>query len=302
MKTDVRLEGVWTAMITPFTSKGEVDLRVYRNLLKNQVKAKVTGVFVCVTTSEAPTLTSDEKKNLIFTAVQELKNTSVKIFAGIGTYNTADSVQSAQWASEAGVDGVVAVTPYYNKPSQSGMQAHFEAIANAISCDVILYNVPKRTGVNLAPETVKKLSIHPRIIALKESTANITALSELLDTLSQNKSSLDILCGDDSAFVPFYAIGATGVVSVASNLIPEVIVSIDQALKSGNFEQAKELHKKYYPLFRDLFIDSNPVPIKFAMSQMSLCDEYVRLPLLPLSQNNASKLKETLGHCNITKQ
>jgi 4-hydroxy-tetrahydrodipicolinate synthase len=296
------MTGVWTALVTPFDSGNQLDLPTFRNLLRIQVESKIQGVIVCATTGEAPTLSEEEKKKLIATAVEELKICPIKVYAGVGTYQTAETVRLAKWASDIGVDGLTVVTPYYNKPSQKGLEVHFRAIADAVDCDVMLYNVPGRTGVTLSPETIATLSTHPHITSLKESTGNLAAISDIFAAISNQGGALDILCGDDFAFVPFSSIGATGVVSVASNLIPKAMVSIQNAIEAQETLEAQRLHHYYYPLFRDLFIDSNPVPIKYAMNYLGLLQPHVRMPLVPLSPLHKAKLEATLGRCGIKKQ
>lgn len=289
------IRGVWTALITPFNDKNEIDLPVYRKLLKRQVEAKVAGVIPCGTTGESPTLSQEEKKNLILTTLEELKGTSVKVIAGTGSNDTKETVAFSRWASEQGVTGVLIVTPYYNKPSQAGLEAHFRAIADNVTCDVILYNVPGRTVVSLTASTVCSLATHSKITAIKEATGNVGFASEILDALAAQKSKMTLLSGDDVTFFPLLAIGAAGVISVASNLYPEALVKIQDATEKGDLARARSLHRLYYPVFRDLFIDANPIPVKYAMAQKHLCENRLRLPLVPLSDENMAKLNRTIA-------
>ncbi len=253
----------------------------------------------CGTTGESPTLSLSEKKTLITTAVQELKGSGVKVLAGTGSNNTAETVEMSRWASDQGVDGVLVVTPYYNKPSQKGLEAHFRAVADAVKCEVMLYNVPGRTGVSLAASTVSALATHPRITTLKEATGNVAFASEILDTLAVDGRKMDILSGDDATFLPLLSIGAVGCVSVASNLFPRAMVAIQKAMDQGNLEEARKIHLKFYPLFRDLFLDSNPVPISYAMAQAGWGEPHVRPPLAPLAPDLARKLDASLVRCGV---
>jgi 4-hydroxy-tetrahydrodipicolinate synthase len=293
------MRGVWTALITPFNEQGGLDLDAFRAILKDQKAARVTGVIPCGTTGESPTLTTDEKKTLIQTAVAELKGSGVKVVAGTGSNDTAETKRFSLWAAGQGVDGVLVVTPYYNKPSQAGLEKHFREVADHAGCEVILYNVPGRTGVSLAPSTVAALASHPRIRSIKEATGNVAFTSELIDALTLAKREMDILSGDDATYLPLLSAGAVGVISVASNLFPRAMVAIQEHMDRGDVRKAREVHQGCYPLFRDLFIDSNPVPVKRAMSYLGWCRPDVRAPLAPLSGAHWEKLEAALKQCGI---
>lgn len=294
------MRGVWTALITPFNEKNEIDVPAFKKILQDQISAGITGIIPCGTTGESPTLSLEEKKSLIQLTIQETQGTKVKVFAGTGSNNTAETVQFSSWASQAGVDGVLLVTPYYNKPSQAGLELHYRQVAEAVSCEVMLYNVPGRTGVSLSAETVVKLASHPRIRTVKEATGNPAITSEILELLNAQNVSIDILSGDDVTFLPLLSVGAVGVVSVASNLFPRAMVAIQSAAEAGNFQQAKKIHQKYYPLFRDLFIDANPVPVKYAMEYAGWCRSFVRSPLVGLSPAHQAKLQTSFSRCEIS--
>jgi 4-hydroxy-tetrahydrodipicolinate synthase len=295
------MRGVWTALITPFSNDGQIDLNAYRAILRDQKAAGVTGVIPCGTTGEAPTLSSDEKRILIRTALEEMKGSGVKVIAGTGSNNTAETVEFSRWASKAGVDGILVVTPYYNKPTPAGLEEHFKKVADAVACEVMLYNVPGRTGVSLTAASVSNLAAHPRIKSLKEATGNVAFTSEILDTLAASGHKIDILSGDDATYQPLLAVGAVGVVSVASNLFPRGMVAIQKAMEAGNLAEATKLHQRYYPLFRDLFIESNPGPIKWTMAEMGFGNTQVRAPLAPVSEETAKKLKRAMDRCGIKK-
>lgn len=295
------MRGVFTALITPFNSRKEIDLESFRRILHDQREAGITGVIPCGTTGESPTLSSDEKKLLIQSALDELKGSGVKVLAGTGSNDTRETVKFSAWASDAGADGVLVVTPYYSKPTPAGLEAHFTAVADAVRCEVMLYNVPGRTGVSLNPTTIARLGAHPKIRSLKEATGNVGFTSEILDVLAQQGRSMDILSGDDATYLPLLSIGAVGVVSVASNLFPRGMVAIQKAHESGRVQEALELHKKFCPLFRDLFIESNPGPIKAAMSDAGWCEPHLRAPLAPLTASSLETLRESLKRCGITR-
>ncbi len=292
------MHGVWTALITPFNESSQLDLSAFKRILQEQVRAGVSGVIPCGTTGEAPTLSREEKKILIQTSLQELKGTSVQVVAGVGTSNTQETLELATWAAQAGVAGLLVVTPYYNKPSQAGLESHFLSIAEAVSCEVILYNVPGRTGVSLTAETVVRLAKHPRIRTLKEG--QIPLASEIFDLAARNGLSIDLLSGDDSNYLPLLSIGGAGVISVASNLFPRAMVAIQNAVDQGHLAEARAIHQRFYPLFRDLFIESNPVPVKQAMADLGWCLPKVRMPLAPLALASVEKLRQSLRYCGVT--
>lgn len=289
------MRGVYTALITPFNSKNEVDLPAFKKILEDQKAAGVAGVVPCGTTGETPTLSVEEKKALITTSLEVMRGSGVRVIAGTGSNDTAGTIEFSRWASQQKVDGILVVTPFYNKPSQAGMDAHFRAVADAVTCEVVLYNVPGRTGVSLSATTVAALSKHPRITTIKEATANIALTSEILDLCK-----IDVLSGDDATYLPLLSVGAVGVISVASNLFPRAMVAIQKAYESGKVEEARTLHQKFYPLFRDLFIDSNPVPVKRAMEIAGFCEARVRAPLAGLSPAHNEVLQISLNRCGIS--
>jgi len=294
------VKGVYTALITPFLKDGSIDFDSFSKILRDQADAGISGVIPCGTTGESPTLSIEEKQQLIQTTLKELRGTGVKTIAGTGSNNTAETITLSKWASDEGADGVLIVTPYYNKPSQLGLEQHFKSVADAVKCEVMLYNVPGRTGISLSPETIVKLAMHPKIRSLKEATGNLAFTSEVFDQLLQGGGKLDVLSGDDATYLPMLAIGATGVVSVASNLFPRAMVALQKSVEGNDLAQAREIQARYYPLFRDLFIDSNPVPIKAAMAYVGWCEIHVRAPLLPLSLALQQKLESSLKRCGIS--
>lgn len=293
------MRGVWTALVTPFQADGSLDLESYRKLVRQQAQAGVAGVIPCGTTGESPTLSKDEKKTLIRTALEELRGSPTRVIAGTGSNDTADTVAFSRWASEQGVAGVLVVTPYYNKPTPAGLEKHFLAVAEAVSCEVMLYNVPGRTGVGMSGELVAKLAAHPRIRSIKEATGNVSVTTEILDQLSRAGTAIDVLSGDDAVFLPLLAAGATGVVSVASNLFPREMIQIQSQFEAGRVREAFALHQHWYPLFRDLFVETNPGPIKFALSWAGLGREDLRAPLAPMTKAGREKLLASLKECGV---
>jgi 4-hydroxy-tetrahydrodipicolinate synthase len=293
------MQGIWTALITPFDRTGKLDLSAFKKILEDQCAAKVQGVVICGTTGESSTLSLEEKKILVQTALEELRGSSVEVLAGTGSNNTEETIQLSRWASDQGVQGLLLVTPYYNKPSALGLEAHFKAVAGAVKCPIVLYNVPSRTAVSLNAETIAKLAAIPPIVAIKEASGSLSFLAEIQDQLLLQKQKLQILSGDDINFLPSLAVGTTGIVSVASNLFPRAMVSLYQATLQNNWHLAREIHNGCYPLFRDLFIETNPVPIKAAMALAGWCSPHVRLPLVELSKTSMNQLANSLKRCCI---
>jgi len=229
------------------------------------------------------------------------KGSGVKVIAGTGSNDTRQTVVLSKWASEQGADGILVVTPYYNKPSQAAMEAHYRAVSDTVTCEVVPYNVPGRTGVSMSAQTMAGLAAHSRITTIKEASANVALTSEILNLLHSSGNKLDILSGDDATYLPLLAIGATGVISVASNLFPRAMVSIQKNFEQGKIAEAQKIHQRFYPLFRDLFVDSNPVPIKYAMAKLGFCKNVLRPPLLSLAAGDAAKLNQSLDRCGFSK-
>jgi 4-hydroxy-tetrahydrodipicolinate synthase len=273
----------------------------FKKILADQRAAGVAGVIPCGTTGESPTLTVDEKKTLIRAAIDGLKGTGVKVIAGTGSNNTAETVELSRWASEQGADGLLIVMPYYNKPTPAGQIAHFTAVADAVKCPIMLYNVPGRTGLSMTADTIAQLAAHPRIRMLKEATGNVAFTSEVLDAVEAQGRELLVFSGDDATYLPLLAVGAVGVVSVASNLFPRAMVAIQKAYEGGDARAALRLQKQYYPLFRDLFVEANPGPIKAAMAWMGFGDARMRLPMAPMTAAGTKKLQEALARCGLEK-
>ncbi len=287
--------GIWTALITPMHQDGAVDFETYRKLIKRQVAGGVQGVVPCGTTGESPTLSEEDRKRLISLALEETKGTATKVLAGTGGNDTSKTVAFSRWASDQGAAGLLVVLPYYNLPTQEGLVKHFSAICDAVECDVMAYLTPKRTGVTLHAETIAMLAKHPRFRAIKDSTGSITSPMETLDRCREAGVTIQMLTGDDINFLPSLSIGSVGVVSVSSNLIPAEMVAIWKAFLSNRREEATKLHQRYYPLFRDLFVETNPAPIKAAMHAEGLCQPTLRLPLCEMQPKSLATLRKVLG-------
>jgi 4-hydroxy-tetrahydrodipicolinate synthase len=287
--------GTYTALVTPFRDGG-VDLEAYRRLLSRQKKAGVAGVVPCGCTGEAATLSRDERRQLLEIALEEV-GSSMQVIAGTGTNATPSTIELTQEAEAAGAPAAMLITPYYNKPSQAGLLRHYQAVAGATKIPLILYNVPGRTGVTLAPETIAALHKTGRYPAVKEAAGSIEAVSEI-----RSRSDVTILSGDDSLTVPMMALGARGVVSVVSNLVPaRVRDMVDRALE-GDFAGAAEAHFALLPLMRAAFIESNPSPIKAMLSLRGLIRNEVRAPLDVVGEGNMHAIESLLGRFRDTNE
>ena len=266
---------VFTAMATPFDTEGRVDYRQAQYLAEYLLNHGSDGLVISGTTGESPTL-STEEKYWLFAAVREAASGKGLVVAGTSNYDTASSVELSKKAAAQGVDAILAVTPYYNKPPQEGLYRHFAAIAQAVELPVILYNVPSRTNVNLLPETVARLAEINNIVGLKESSGNMDQMSEIARRLPDD---FLIYSGDDSLTLPMLALGAYGVISVAAHLIGPQIRRMVQAFVAGDIKEATELHLRYFPIFRKLFLTTSPVPLKYCLKSIGLDAGDCRLPL-----------------------
>lgn len=290
-------KGIWTAIVSPFQTNASLDLEAFKRLVQRQIDAGVQGVIPCGTTGESPTLSKSEKMELIETTVDLCKNTPTQVYAGTGSNNTQETIEFSKWASQAGVDGLLVVTPYYNKPSQSGLLKHYLSLSDSVDCPIMLYQVPGRTGISFQLETLLKLAERDNITSLKEASSDVSLVKTLINALKEKNLSLQILSGDDPTYLDYIKEGASGVVSVASNLIPKQMVNVYQLFQSGNIAEAEKLNSQYKNLYRDLFIESNPTPVKQSLAEMDLCLSKVRLPLDEMQNKNKevliASLKET---------
>ncbi|MEH7081118.1 4-hydroxy-tetrahydrodipicolinate synthase [Neobacillus drentensis] len=284
---------VLTAMVTPFDQNGEVDFNAVRRLVDYLIDNGTDGLVVAGTTGESPTLTTDEKIAL-FKAVVVAARGRVPVIAGTGSNNTRASISLTKQAEETGVDGIMLVAPYYNKPSQEGMYQHFKAIAESTSLPVMLYNIPGRSVVNISAETIVRLSQIENIVAVKEASGNLDAMAAII---SQTPSDFTLYSGDDSLTLPVLAIGGAGVVSVASHVIGNEMQEMINHFKNGRVQEAAHSHRQLLPLMKALFTAPNPAPVKAALNMSGVQVGGLRLPLLPLSHEEEKALQGVLpGH------
>ena len=282
--------GTYTAIVTPFRN-GVLDEPALERLIKSQIKGGVDGIVPVGTTGESPTLDYEEHVRVIELAVQ-FANRKIKVLAGTGGNSTSEAIYLTKAAEEAGADGSLQVAPYYNKPTQEGLFQHFSAIAKATRLPLVLYSIPGRCGIEIGVETVKRLATaHKTIVGIKEAGGTADRVSQLRAALGPK---FEILSGDDSLTLPFMAVGANGVISVASNVVPREVSRMVKAFASGKVSEAQKLHAKLYPLFKDLFIETNPVPVKAALAMMGMAAEEYRLPLVPMEAKNKEVLRRTL--------
>ena len=282
--------GTFTALVTPFRDGG-VDVSALEDLIEKQIAAGITGIVAIGTTGESPTLSHEEREQVIRVAVTKA-NKRCLVLAGTGSNATQHAIEDTKRAEKLGVDAALLVAPYYNKPSQEGLFRHFKSIADATSLPIMLYNIPGRCGVDIISDTVARLAKECRnIVSIKEASGSVERVGELRRRLPD---AFTILSGDDSLTLPFMALGAVGVVSVASNLFPSEVCALARACESGDLKSAENLHRKLLPLFKDLFIEPNPVPVKTALGWRGAMSPEVRLPLCEMSEANQARLRKTL--------
>ena len=287
-------QGVATAIITPLTENG-IDFDAFGSLIDSQIDAGVNAIVVCGTTGECSTLNDEEHCAAIEYCVKRVRK-RIPVIAGTGSNDTAYAVWLTKQAEKAGADAALVVTPYYNKTTQKGLIKMFEEIADNTNLPLILYNVPSRTGVNIEPDTYVALSKHPNIVAIKEANGNI---SKMVETVSKLDGALDIYSGNDDQIVPILAIGGKGVISVLSNVAPKETVEICDRFFKGDIAGSMALQAKYNELISLLFCETNPIPVKAAMSKLGWCEDYLRLPLVPMEDDHRKKLFAEMDRLGI---
>ena len=294
----VKFTGCGTAMVTPFRQAGSLDEAALRRLVRRQVEAGVDFLVPCGTTGESPTLTRVEHLRVVEITV-EVANRKAPVLAGAGGYNTAEVIAMARELAAIGVDGILSVTPYYNKPTQEGLYQHYRAIASAISLPIILYSVQGRTGVNIEPATVVRLAEIENIMGIKEASGNISQMSAILNAVPDH---FLVLSGDDAITLPLIALGGRGVISVASNEIPAEMTRLTRLCLENDFSAARKLHRRYLPLMEANFIESNPIPVKAAMAEMGLLEPVWRLPLVPPKAENRARIRAVLESLELVEK
>ncbi|HEY2083892.1 MAG TPA: 4-hydroxy-tetrahydrodipicolinate synthase [Verrucomicrobiae bacterium] len=287
--------GTYTAIVTPFKN-GKIDEAALARLIKNQIKAGVDGVVPVGTTGESPTVDYEEHLQVIALAIKFAAG-KVKVLAGTGANATKEAVYLTREAERLGADGSLQVAPYYNKPAQEGLFQHFREIARNTKLPIMLYSIPGRCGIEIGVETVRRLAASCKnVVGIKEAGGNCDRVSQLRAALGPR---FEIVSGDDSLTIPFMAVGAQGVISVASNVAPREVAQMVKAYTSGQTKKALQIHQKLFPLFKDLFIETNPIPVKAALAMMGQIEEEYRLPLVPISDKSRATLRATLKQCGL---
>jgi len=288
--------GLGTALVTPFKQDGALDETALRELIKRQIRGGVNFLVPCGTTGESPTLTRKEHLRVCEITLEEARPKGIPVVAGCGGYNTAEVIELGYELKNLGVDGLLSVTPYYNKPTQEGLYRHYEALALAVELPIILYSVQGRTGVNIEPSTLKRLSQIPGIIGVKEASGNMAQIARVIHEVPAN---FLVLSGDDSTTIPLMALGGKGVISVVSNEIPREMSSLVKAALEGDYNLAREYQRFLLPLMEVNFVESNPGPVKQALASLGLCEPVWRLPLVPPSSDNKSKIEMILKEMKL---
>lgn len=292
------LTGTFTALITPFKPNGEVDFAQLKKIVEFQVNSGIDGLVPCGTTGESPTLDHDEHRAVIEKVIEYAKSirTNVVVIAGTGSNSTKEAIELTKAAKSYGADYSLQVNPYYNKPTQEGLYRHFMSIAEAVDLPMVLYNIPGRTGVSLSLETIRKLAEHPQIVGIKEATGDLNFMTQIV---LECKETFSLLSGDDNLLLPILSIGGRGVISVVSNLFPRETAEITRAYLQKDLEKARRYFYALFPLAKAMFVETNPIPVKFAAHNLGLCENVLRLPLVPLSKANESVVLSAMEKAKV---
>ena len=294
----MQFTGCGTALVTPFQQDFSLDEAVLRKLVQRQIRGGVDFLVPCGTTGENPTLTRREHLRVVEITLEESAG-RVPVLAGAGGYNTQEVIELARELESLGADGLLSVTPYYNKPTQEGLYQHYRAIAHSTSLPIVLYNVPGRCGTNLEPSTVKRLAEIENVVGIKEASGNISQMAALGNAVPDN---FVILSGDDAVALPLFALGGRGVISVASNEIPAEMARLCHHGLRGEFNEARAIHRKYLPLMEINFVESNPIPVKAALALMGLLEPVWRLPMVPPRAENLERIRAVVDSLQLVER
>ncbi len=293
---DTRWTGCGTALVTPFTTEGTLDEASVTRLARRQIDRGIHFLVPCGTTGESPSLSHTEKVRVIELVVKEA-NGQVPVLAGAGSYDTQAAVTLVADMAQAGVDGVLSVTPFYNKPTQEGLYRHFETIADSTDLPIVLYNVPSRTGCNIQPATLQRLALIPNIVGIKEASGNLLQMCEICRSIPDDFS---VLSGDDAFTLPLIALGGHGVISVVANETPAEMASLVDLATAAKFTEARKVHEQLLPLMQVNFIESNPIPVKAAMAALGLLEEIYRLPMVSPTDESRAQINDVLNNLKLT--
>ena len=281
-------EGSMVALVTPFGKGGQIDKVRIKQLIEFHVSKGTDVIVPCGCTGEAATLTHDEQKDTIRYVVETVAG-RLKVIAGTGSNSTAEALSLTGLAKDAGVDGALMITPYYNKPTPAGMYQHYKTVAEKVDIPIVLYNVPSRTGRSMTPETVAKLHKIDNIVAIKEASGSLDQVSNIL-----NLCDITVISGDDSLTLPIMSVGGKGVISVVANIVPDLVSDLVHSFLKGDAQRATQVHRRLFPLCKALFYETNPIPVKRAMNLMGMVENQLRLPLVPMSEQNEARLRKVL--------
>ena len=290
----MKFTGCGTALVTPFKQDGSLDESTFRALVRRQIDSGIDFLVPCGTTGESPALSLEEHIRVVAMTVEEAAG-KTPVLAGAGGYNTHDVIELAKLCADAGADGLLSVTPYYNKPTQEGLYRHYKAIAAAVQLPIVVYSVQGRTGVNVEPATLARLAEIENIVAVKEASGNVSQMADVIHRVPENFA---VLSGDDAITIAVVALGGRGLISVASNLIPAEMTALTAAARKGDFAAARAIQKRYLPLINVNFVESNPIPVKYAMAVMGLLEANYRLPLVPPTEAAKRKIEAVLKEVN----
>ena len=293
---DTRWTGCGTALVTPFTTEGKLDEASVTRLARRQIDRGIHFLVPCGTTGESPSLSHTEKVRVVELVVKEA-NGQVPVLAGAGSYDTQAAVTLVADMAQAGVDGVLSVTPFYNKPTQEGLYRHFETIADSTDLPIVLYNVPSRTGCNIQPATLQRLALIPNIVGIKEASGNLLQMCEICQSIPDDFS---VLAGDDAFTLPLIALGGHGVISVVANETPAEMASLVDLATAAKFTEARKVHEQLLPLMQVNFIESNPIPVKAAMAALGLLEEIYRLPMVSPTDESRTQINDVLNNLKLT--
>lgn len=286
-------KGSYVALVTPFKSNFDIDFDAYGRLLDFHIEKGTNGIVPCGCTGEAATLSHDEQKQCIKFTVERVAG-RVPVVAGTGSNNTKEAVELTRFAKEAGCNGALLITPYYNKPTAAGQIAHYSAVAKAVELPIMLYNVPSRTGTKIEPETIAELNKLPNVVSIKEACGSVDQVSQILSLCD-----ISVVSGDDSLTLPMMSVGAEGVVSVVANVVPAEIAALCAAANAGDYARAREIHYRMMPLFKAMFFETNPMPVKATLAKMGLIENILRLPLVPMSASASARLDPVLKNLGL---
>jgi len=290
--------GCGTALVTPFRRDQSLDEEILRKLIRRQIAAGINFLVPCGTTGESPTLTHAEHLRVVEITLEEAQGSRLPVLAGAGGYNTREVVELARELENMGVNGILSVTPYYNKPTPEGLYQHYNAIASAIRLPIIVYNIQGRTGINVEPATLARLAEIDNIVGVKEASGNIAQMANIVHLLPPD---FTVLCGDDALTIPLMALGGRGVISVVSNQIPAEMTQLAQACLRGDFAAARQIQAKFLPLMNVNFIEANPIPVKAGMAMMGLLEAVYRLPMCPASDASLARIETVLESAGLLK-